>query len=224
VNDKANDGVMATARVALRFLIALFVIGFSANLCFANTTVVMVRHGEKDLSDFGQLLCKGLNRSLMLGPVLLAKFGVPDAIYAPIPDFKKAENGAQYIDLRSVTTIEPYAIQLGQRVHTNWYWNDAVAVSDYLARQTGGLHVFAWEHGQLTAIARALVGKLGGDPTVVPAWQDNDFDSIYVIRFGKNPDGSRFVTFDVGHENLNDLPISCPALNLPQSTAPASAG
>ena len=223
MNGMANERAMATARAAMRLLIAVLVIGFAANACVANTTVVMVRHGEKDLSDFGQLLCRGLNRSLMLGPVLLAKFGVPDAIYAPIPDFKQAGDGPRYIDMRSVTTIEPFAIQLGQRVHTNWYWNDAAAVSDYLARLTTGLHVCAWEHSQITAIAKALIGKLGGDPAIVPIWQDDDFDSIYIIRFGKSPDGSQFVTFDVDHEDLNGLPIACPALKLPQSTAAADA-
>jgi hypothetical protein len=38
-------------------------------------TIVCVRHGEKPPGSFGQLTCRGLNRSLALPDVLLKKFG-----------------------------------------------------------------------------------------------------------------------------------------------------
>ena len=44
-----------------------------------------MRHGEKPSGGYGQLTCQGLNRSLALPDVLLAKFGKPTYLYAPNP-------------------------------------------------------------------------------------------------------------------------------------------
>ncbi|WP_230632302.1 hypothetical protein [Chromobacterium violaceum] len=41
-------------------------------------TLVMLRHGEKPDGGYGQLSCKGLNRSLALIKTLPAKFGKAD--------------------------------------------------------------------------------------------------------------------------------------------------
>jgi hypothetical protein len=59
-------------------------------------TLVFVRHGEKPAVGYGQLNCQGLNRALALPAVIAAKFGKPDAIYAPDPGQQKDDSGHPY--------------------------------------------------------------------------------------------------------------------------------
>lgn len=47
----------------------------------ADSTIVILRHGEKPGRGLGQLSCQGLNRALALPPILLSRYGVPVAIY-----------------------------------------------------------------------------------------------------------------------------------------------
>lgn len=57
----------------------------------ADTTIIIVRHGEKPAQGLGQLTCQGLNRALALPAVLLSRYGNPVAIYAPNPAIKKID-------------------------------------------------------------------------------------------------------------------------------------
>src|ERR1700761_5123363 len=59
-------------------------------------TLVFVRHGEKPAQGFGQLNCQGLNRSMALPAVIAAKFGKPDALFAPDPGQQKNDSGHPY--------------------------------------------------------------------------------------------------------------------------------
>jgi hypothetical protein len=78
----------------IRIFIAQAVLGcVLLPLAHADTTIVIVRHGEKPAQGLGQLSCRGLNRSLALAPVLLSRYGTPVAIYAPNPAVKKADKG-----------------------------------------------------------------------------------------------------------------------------------
>ena len=81
-------------------------------------TLVFVRHGEKPAQGFGQLDCQGLNRSLALPAVIAAKFGKPDAIFAPDPGQQKDDSGHPYYYVRPLATIEPTAIQFQLPVQT----------------------------------------------------------------------------------------------------------
>ncbi len=70
-------------------------------------TIVLIRHGEKPAGGLGQLNCQGLNRSLALPRVLIAKFGKPAFIFAPNPQQEANENGQRYDYIRPLATIEP---------------------------------------------------------------------------------------------------------------------
>ncbi len=85
----------------LAFSIAAF---FGASVR-ADTTVVILRHGEKPPAGLGQLTCRGLNRSLALAPVLLGRYGTPTAIYAVNPTSEKIDNGVSYAYVRPLATI-----------------------------------------------------------------------------------------------------------------------
>jgi hypothetical protein len=174
----------------------------------ADTTIVIVRHGEKPVQGLGQLSCRGLNRSLALAPVLLSRYGKPVAIYAPDPAAKKIDKGVSYAYVRPLATIEPFAIRVGLPVNIDWGMADITPLAEALLARTDGTQVVAWEHHLAGKLAKHLLAMLGGNSAGVPDWGDGDFDSIYVVRVSGH-DKHRHATFAHETEGLNGLPDSC---------------
>jgi broad specificity phosphatase PhoE len=179
------------------------------SLVQADTTIVIVRHGEKPAKGLGQLTCKGLNRALALAPLLLSRYGEPVAIYAPNPSVLKADYGVPYAYVRPLATIEPLAIRAGLPVNVEWGMVDIEPLVARILASPTGTHVVAWEHHWGESLARLALSRLGGNPADVPRWHSDDFDSIYVIRAVENESGSRRVTFSHEQEGLNGLPEDC---------------
>ncbi len=192
-----------------RILIAYVVLGcVLLPFACADTTIVIVRHGEKPAQGLGQLSCQGLNRSLALAPVLLSRYGIPAAIYAPNPAVKKIDKGVAYAYIRPLATIEPLAIRVGLPVNVDWGMTDVTPLAEALLAQAEGTQVVAWEHHLAEKLAKHLLAELGGTPAEVPDWGDADFDSIYVIRVTGHDKG-RHATFTHEKEGLNDLSDNC---------------
>ena len=95
-----------------------------AQAALADSTIVILRHGEKPAAGLGQLNCQGLNRALALPPLLLQRFGKPDRLFAPNPSIQKADHGVPYAYIRPLATIEPLAIQVGMPVDVSWAMTD----------------------------------------------------------------------------------------------------
>lgn len=177
----------------------------------AQTTVVILRHGEKPEAGLGQLNCKGLNRALALPPVLLQRFGTPAAIYAPNPAELKKDKGVPYAYIRPLATIEPTAIRVGLPVNLEGAMDNIRPLVDRLLGAASGNYLVAWEHHWAANLARSLISAAGADPSVVPDWADDDFDSLYVISLGPvQSAGGRSVRFDHQQQGLNGLPTTCP--------------
>ncbi|MGB8516314.1 MAG: hypothetical protein WCD45_00355 [Gallionella sp.] len=175
----------------------------------ADTTIVIVRHGEKPTMGLGQLSCKGLNRSLALANVLQSRYGIPVVIYAPNPADKKYDKGVPYAYVRPLATIEPLAIASGLPVNLDWDMQDISHLSRALLSQTEGTQVVAWEHHYADKLARNLMATLGSDPTTVPDWNDDDFDSIYRVDIaGQMP--NRHAVFTREQQGLNEVGEQCP--------------
>lgn len=177
-------------------------------LASADSTIVIVRHAEKPAQGLGQLSCKGLNRALALPSVLITKYGTPDVIYAPNPAIKKTDRGVPYPYIRPLATIEPLAIRAALPINIDWGMEDIPQLAAALLAQSNGTQVVAWEHHLAEKLAVTLMVTLGSNPQTVPAWEDTDFDSIYVLRIsgqGKN----RQVTFAHENEELNELSDEC---------------
>ncbi len=177
-------------------------------LAHADTTIVIVRHGEKPALGLGQLSCQGLNRSLALPPVLLAHYGRPVAIYASNPSIKKNDQGVQYAYIRPLATIEPLAISSGLPVNIDWGMSDITPLAKVLLARNQGTQVVAWEHHFADKLARQLLALSGGNPHEVPDWNNKDYDSIYVVQVSEH-DKKRHATFTLESEGLNDLPTTC---------------
>jgi len=174
-------------------------------------TLVLIRHGEKPADGLGQLSCQGLNRSLVLPSVLTAKFGKPAFIFAPNPQQQTNDKGRLYDYIRPLATIEPTAIQLGLPVNTQFGFRDVERLRKELTRakyQTALVFV-AWEHTLLASLVKDLVAQGGGDPSKVPTWEHDDFDSIYVVELTR-VGGRLSALFTRDQEGLNNLSPKCP--------------
>jgi hypothetical protein len=183
-------------------------------------TLVFVRHGEKPAQGFGQLSCQGLNRSLALPAVIAAKFGKPDAIFAPDPGQQKSDGGHPYYYVRPLATIEPTAIQFGMPVQTPYGFAQTGKLSDALVNPAyrNKLVVVAWEHTLIEKLVRQIVSAHGGNAGDVPKWHSDDFDSIYIVKLDWQGD-TPHATFQHSEEGLNGRSADCPCAALPPAAA-----
>jgi hypothetical protein len=174
-------------------------------------TIVFVRHGEKPDGGLGQLTCQGLNRALALPAVIARMFGKPDAIFAPNPSIQKRDEGKPYYYVRPLATIEPTAIAFGLPVDVSIGAFDTERLRTTLedpAYRTK-LILVAWEHHEIETMVRALLASSGGDASAVPGWEDDDFDSIYLVNIFWSEDAAK-ATFERTREHLDGQPTSCP--------------
>jgi hypothetical protein len=179
-------------------------------------TLIFVRHGEKPPEGLGQLNCKGLNRALALPAVIAAKYGKPDAIYAPDPGEQKDDNGHPYYYVRPLATIEPTAIQFGMPVQMPYGYSQIDSLQTKLVDPSwrGRTVLVAWEHREIETLVRRVVATHGGNASDVPRWDSADFDSIYVVRISWSGDTPQ-ARFSHEREGLDGRPDDCPCAQLP---------
>jgi hypothetical protein len=172
-------------------------------------TIVMIRHGEKPPGGLGQLTCQGENRALALPAVLKEKFGKPQAIFAPNPADTKKDRAGTFDYIRPLATIEPSAIAFGMAVDTTYGYDDVAGLKAALTapRFQNSVVIVAWEHHKIVALAATF---LPGGQSGVPAWKEDDYDGIYVIRLVSRS-GKVTADFQRSSEGLNGLPETCPA-------------
>ena len=178
----------------------------------ADETLVFLRHGEKPPLGLGQLDCQGLNRALALPSVLQAKFGTPAAIYAPDPGSTAKDKGVEYNYIRPLATIEPTAIRLGMPVNTSLGLRQIQQLEQDLlvpAYSSATIYV-AWEHNLARQAVQQLVAATGGNAQQVPAWADDDYDSLYVLRVKWQNDKPVSISFEKEAEGLNHQSAKCP--------------
>jgi hypothetical protein len=176
-------------------------------------TIVCIRHGEKPPGGLGQLTCRGLNRALALPAVLLAKYGSPQFVFAANPtqkaDGKDGKEGHFYI--RPLMTIEPTAVRCGLPVNVQFGSKEIKDLENELQKPVykSATIFIAWEHVLLDDFVKALVKDYRGDPTQVPPWPRDDYDTIFVVRITRS-EGRESVSFTIDYENLNNLSDACP--------------
>lgn len=177
----------------------------------SHQTLILIRHGEKPAEGLGQLDCQGLNRALALPGVLLGKFGKPDFLFAPDPAQQNVDHGQRYSYIRPLATIEPAAIRFGMPVATPFGFMDIDKLRLLLDQPVyrNARVVIAWEHTMAERFAKNLIQSYGGDPSEVPRWQSDDFDSIYIVEIDRTPEKTT-THFAVDHEGLNKLSSVCP--------------
>jgi hypothetical protein len=159
----------------------------------------------------------GLNRALALPKVLIGRFGRADAIFAPNPANQMRESSfssKQYSYVRPLATIEPTAIQLGLPVDTQWGFRDIAGLeSAVTAPAYANSTIFiAWEHKYAYDFARQMLRAYGLDPSQVPGWPSNDFETMYVFHIRAAAGSAHAMTFAVEKEGLEgSLSGACPS-------------
>jgi hypothetical protein len=149
----------------------------------------------------------------------MAKFGKPAFIFAPNPQQQVNDKGQLYDYIRPLATIEPMAIQLGLPVNTQFGFREIKRLQHELtqARYQDALVFVAWEHALLAQVAKRLVVQGGGDPSAVPEWGDDDFDSIYIVKLTRLK-GRLAVSFTRDREGLDNSPEFNPGERIWQHT------
>lgn len=173
-------------------------------------TIVFIRHAEKSKDGLGQLSCAGLNRALALPAVLTKKFGDPNYILAANPNSVISENKGLYYYVRPLATIEPTAIQLKMPVKTLHSYDDDFTMAQTLINpeyRNATVYV-AWEHRHLADLVRNIMVLTQANPNLIPNWQREDFDSIYVLKLNWKTHPPQ-VTFTRDKQNLNNLSSMC---------------
>jgi hypothetical protein len=207
-----HNEVPTIPRAIATLCVAAFLALLFACDAYASTTetIVFVRHGEKPEKGLGQLNCKGLNRALALPPVLSKMFGKPEFVFAPDPSKQKLDAGVLYDYVRPLATIEPTAIAAALPVQTAFGYQQIKSLRRELqkSKYRSSVIFVGWEHVQINLLARAMMAKNGGDPDLVPTWQEDDFDGIFVLTLTR--DGKkRTATFERKTEGLNGSSDTC---------------
>ena len=197
---------------SLATLLAVMAFTLVIPAAHADQTIVFLRHGEKPPLGLGQLDCQGLNRALALPKVLQAKFGTPTAIYAPDPGSTARDKGVEYNYIRPLATIEPTAIRLGMPVNTSFGLRQIQQLEQELlkpAYSSATIYV-AWEHNLAWQAVQQLVAAAGDKAQQVPAWADDDYDSLYILRVKWQNAKPVSMSFAKEAEGLNNQPTECP--------------
>ena len=172
----------------------------------ADVEILIIRHGEKPEQGLGQLSCKGFNRALALGDLIVKRFGKPDIIIAPNPGLQKKDRGINYSYIRPLATVEPMAISLGLPVEASLGFNNLAGLDkrleESLTSTTEHRVVVAWEHKIAEQVVRNFLLKHLVS-VEVPHWDDDDFDSIYIIS-QKNHEPLKFRVEKQGLNNQSD--------------------
>jgi hypothetical protein len=157
-----------------------------------------------------------LNRSLALAPLLIARYGKPDAIFAPNPAVRIQENntGPSYSYVRPLATIEPTAIRLGMPVNTQIAFDQIGELQQALLQPSfaHSLIFVAWEHDHLYRFAQQMLQAHGEGAWQVPPWWGWDYGTIYVFHITRPENGGKpHVTLSIQQENLGGkLSNTCP--------------
>lgn len=191
----------------MKILISFCLLTMFASMSFAMETMVFIRHGEKPADGLGQITCQGLNRALHLPRVLESKFGKPDAIFASNPFDQKPDKGVPYYYIRPLATIEPTAVTFELPINIAYSFKEVDGlIGEITSKKYQNATLFiAWEHHLIVEIVKRLVAQ--NVSIKVPAWEGDDFDSIYIVRL--NHDTKQY-SFTIDHQNLNGLPTQCP--------------
>ncbi len=201
------------AKLALGTLCAGFPLAAAAAQGATRETIVFIRHAEKAPGGLGQLSCKGLNRALALPAVIKARYGTPDAVFAPDPAQKKQDGTGSYDYVRPLATVEPAAIRFGLPIHADFGYGETDRLREALLDPAlaNAVVLVAWEHHALNAMVPAMVAALGGDPTPpIAAWESDDFDSVWKVTIARDAGRTR-VDFARESQGLQGRLADCPA-------------
>jgi hypothetical protein len=139
--------------------------------------VVIIRHGEKPKNG-DNLTCQGLNRALAIPNVIVSKFGVPAFCYVPTVGADSSTKHARMFE-----TIAPLAIKYNLAINSKFTGKDSSGLANDILKRKGTV-LIVWDHKSIVPIVHAF-----GINEPQLKWNDDDFDSIWIITFNNNKAG-----------------------------------
>lgn len=120
--------------------------------------------------------------------------------------------GKNYYYLRALATLEPTAVAAGQTINLTYDKKDIDGVENELMKSTyqSSIVFVAWEHTETDELVANILHDNGGETSVVPAWPDDDYDSIFVVTLVRS-DNQTSVAFVHDYEGLNNQGTVCPS-------------
>jgi len=139
-------------------------LAFTACLAAQDTTVVLLRHAERQsiLDGDSPLAEAGLRRAEALVP-LLEKFR-PDALYTS--NLKRAQQ-----------TLAPLGARLGLNPSVRAKESSDLLAEEILRNHHGHTVIVCWHHDLMKKIARGL-----GVKSVIPHWSIDTYDRLWIVR------------------------------------------
>jgi hypothetical protein len=159
--------------------------------------IFIIRHGEKPagpkslpqgvtlegVEHDNSLIPRGWQRAGALCTLFKPQDGglrpdilTPDLLIAP---WYKPDKTKEPKDERTHETIEPLSKLLGKEIVWTHPVTDGAKLGAKLAKQTSGVTLVCWEHGNIPSIGQAISPEAPGE------WQDDRFDVIW--RFTGGP-------------------------------------
>ena len=151
--------------------------------------IIIIRHSEKPKNG-DNLNCQGLNRSMLIPQMIVSKFGVPAFSYVPSIGTDSATKHA-----RMFQTITPLAVKYNLIINSKYNGKDSAGLANDILKRHG-LVLVVWDHKSIVPIVHAF-----GINEAQLKWNDDDFDSIWIITFSNN---MAILTKDT--ENLKPAP------------------
>lgn len=179
--------------------LALFLI-FGAQLVFAETQILIFRHGEKtnDAQD-RNLSALGTLHAQALVEYLPKKILYPDniTIYAENPNWQ--DSAGQGSSLRPLQTVTPFANSINKTINSSY---NKDAYTDLVAGIKTGINnatsanqtvLIFWEHKNMPNIAKQIISQFGGCSTctIPKKYHGHMFDQYWEFKI-KNGKIARF--------------------------------
>merc|ERR550532_972456 len=137
----------------------------------------MIRHGEKTTGKTGELSAAGVARAKkLIGVFNGTKLCMPKALFAG--HYAPKTHQSQ----RTLHTLQPLATKLGLKIdnsHDNYSGQNSAASAIKKTLKTEGVILVCWEHHSMCH----LCDFLGLEDFKYDVWSNDDFDSVYVLKF-----------------------------------------
>ena len=194
---------------------------FSIAAAAANSTVYIIRHGEKTWSG-GCLDIQGQERANNMHNVFdggSSGFKIPAAIFAnKYYDQQNCERC--FLTVQSIAQTLHLPVNFDNGYPKALGGNAAAAAAIKNVSKTAGVVLVSWEHVNIQYLAEAM----GVPRKQVPYWKGSDFDTVYVLEL----DGAgKLTSFDVRAQGYTPKSTTCPPHYVPppgeELPAPADA-
>lgn len=166
------------------FLIAITSCGFAAP-----QTVYIIRHADKlsQAEPGPSLSAKGELRAIKFAYYFLNQFGEPDFLIAAAANHNTGNSSSQ----RTLETLAPLANILAERhpetdipILHSYISDDYDKLVKHLLedkKYDGKKVLICWHHGSINKMINGF-----GYKDNLPEWDNNDFDSVYVLHLSKS--------------------------------------